>query len=61
MVKASASSAADPGFESHLHWDFSRSSHTSDLKMGTTPGAIGSVLGLVGLVSVYCAWMRWKV
>ena len=25
------------------------------------PGIIGSVLGLVGLVSVYCDWVRWKV
>ena len=25
------------------------------------PGIIGSVLGLVGPVSVYCDWMRWRV
>ena len=25
------------------------------------PGVIGSVLGLVCLVSVYCDWVRWKV
>ena len=25
------------------------------------PGMIGSVLGLVGPVSVYCDWVRWKV
>ena len=25
------------------------------------PGVLGSVLGLVGLVSVYCDWVRWKV
>ena len=25
------------------------------------PGIIGSVLGLVSLVSVYCDWVRWKV
>ena len=24
-------------------------------------GVIGSVLGLVGPVSVYCDWVRWKV
>ena len=24
------------------------------------PGVIGSELGLVGLVSVYCDWVRWK-
>ena len=25
------------------------------------PGVMGSVLGLVGPVSVYCDWVRWKV
>ena len=25
------------------------------------PGVIGSVLGLVGLVSEYCDWVRWRV
>ena len=43
VVKASASRAEDPGFESRLRWDFSGSSHTSDLKNGTPvatlPGA----------------------
>ena len=43
MVKVSASRAEDPGFESRLHRDFSGSSHTSDLKIGTPvatlPGA----------------------
>ena len=62
MVKASASGAEDPGFESRLRRDFSGSSHTSDLKIGTPvailPGVIGSVLGLVGPVSVYCDWVR---
>ena len=54
VVKASTSRAEDPGFESRLRWDFfSESSHTSDV--------IGSVLGLVGSVSVYCEWVRWKV
>ena len=43
---------------------FSGSSHTSDLKIGTpglpchAPGVIGSALGLVGPVSVYCDWVR---
>ena len=41
--KASASGAEDPAFESRLRRDFSRSSHTSDLKIGTPvatlPGA----------------------
>ena len=43
VVKASASRAEDPGFESRLQRDFSGSSHTSDLKIGipvaTLPGA----------------------
>ena len=43
MVKVSALGAEDPGFESRLQWDFSGSSHTSDLKTGTLvatlPGA----------------------
>ena len=43
MAKASASGAEDPGFKSRLRWDFSRSSHTSDFKIGTPvatlPGA----------------------
>ena len=42
-VKASASGTEDPGFESRLRRDFSGSSHTSDLKIGTPvatlPGA----------------------
>ena len=29
--------------------------------MATLPGVIGSALGLVGPVSVYCDWVRWKV
>ena len=43
MVKASASREEDPGLESRLSRDFSGSSHTSDLKIGTPvatlPGA----------------------
>ena len=43
VVKTPASKAEDPGFESRLRRDFSRSSHTSDLKIGTPvanlPGA----------------------
>ena len=38
--KASASGAEDPGFESHLRRDFSGSSHTSDLKIGTLVAAL---------------------
>ena len=43
VVEASASRAEGPGFESHLRRDFSGSSHTSDLNIGTPvatlPGA----------------------
>ena len=43
VVKASSSGAKDPGLESRLGRDFSGSSHTSDLKIGTPvatlPGA----------------------
>ena len=35
VVKASASGAEDPGFESRLRRDYSGLSHTSDLKIGT--------------------------
>ena len=48
VVKASTSGAEDPGIESRLRRDFSGSNHTSDLKI------IGSALGLVSPVSVYC-------
>ena len=38
------------------------SNHTSDLKIGsrvvTAPGVIGSALGLVGPMSVFCGWVR---
>ena len=73
VVKASVLRAEDPGFKYHLWQDFSRWSHTSDLKTvtpaATLPGAwqyrvcvgIGSVLGLVGQVSVYCDLVRRKV
>ena len=65
VVQVSSSRVEDPGFESRLRWDFSGSSHTSDLEIGTPvatlPGMIGSALGLVGPVSVYCDWVRWKV
>ena len=40
VVKASAASAEDPGFESLLRRDFPGSSHTSDFKIGT-PVATG--------------------
>ena len=35
VVEASASGAEGPEFESRLRRDFSKSSHTSDLKIGT--------------------------
>ena len=35
VVKASASGAEDPGLESSFRRDFSGSSRTSDLKIGT--------------------------
>ena len=40
MVKASASRAEDPWFESRLRRDFSGSSHTSDLKTGIPMGTL---------------------
>ena len=64
MVKASASRAEGPGFESRLRRDFfSGSSHTSDLKNGTPvatlPGAWRyRVSTRTGLQSVYCDWVR---
>ena len=43
VVRASASRAEDPGFDSRLRRDFSEWSHTSDLQIGTPvatqPGA----------------------
>ena len=60
VVKASASGAEDPGFESRLRRDFPGSGHTSDLKLALQwlprqgPDVIRSALGLVGPVSVYC-------
>ena len=65
VVKASASRAKDPGIDSRLRrGDYSGSSHTSDLNIGTPvanlPGEVrlGSSLGLFSLVSVYCDWVR---
>ena len=64
VVKVSASRVEDPGFESRLRRDFFGSSHNGDLKLAfqwlpcQAPDVIGSVLGLVGPVSVYCDWVR---
>ena len=40
VVKASASRAEDPGFESRLRRDFFGVSHTSDFKIGTPVAAL---------------------
>ena len=62
--KASASRAEDPGFESRLRLNFvSRSSHTSDLKIGapvaTLPDAWRYRIGTgTGRPGVYCDWVR---
>ena len=61
VVKASSSRAEDPGFVSRLRRDFFRGPVipvTSKLALQRLPcqasGVIGSALGLVGPVSVYC-------
>ena len=67
VVKASASREADLGSIPAFAMDvFPRSSHASDLLIGTpvaalagqAPGTVGSALGLVGPVSVLCDWVR---
>ena len=65
VVKASTSRAEDPRFESRLRQDFFRGQVvpvTYKLALQwlpcQAPGVIGSVLGLVGPVSVYCDWVR---
>ena len=64
MVKASASGAEDPGFESRLRRDFLGRVIPVTKKLALqwlpcqVPGVIGSALGLVGPVSVYCDWVR---
>ena len=68
VVKASTSRAEDPRFESCLCQDFSRVESYQWLKNWHSSGYpagclvfIGSVLGLVGPVSAYCDWVRWKI
>ena len=62
MVKASASRAEDPGFESRFRRDFYGVEKLALQWLPCqAPGVIGSVLGLVDPVSVYCDWVRWKV
>ena len=71
VVKASASRAEDHGFESRLRWGWVFFFFffcdrvipvTSKLALQwlpcQAPGVIGSALGLVGPVSVYCDWVR---
>ena len=68
VVKAFSSREEDPGFESSLRRDSFRGRVipvTSKLALQwlpcQAPGVKGSALGLVGPVSVYCDWVRWKV
>ena len=66
VVKASASRAEDPEFGSRLRGDFFgcipvTSKLTLRWLQCQEPGIIGSVLGLVGPVSVHCDWVRYKV
>ena len=65
LVKASASRAEQPGFQSRLRRDFVRGRVipvTQKLALQwlpcQAPGVIGSALGLVGPLSVYCDWVR---
>ena len=67
MVKLSTLRVEGPGFESCLRQDFSRSRHTSDLKMCTPVATLPCACryrvsaGTGSLVSVYCDWVRQKV
>ena len=63
--KASTSRVEDPRLDSRLHQDFFQGQVipvTSKLALQwlpcKAPGVIWSALGLVGLVSVYCDWVR---
>ena len=66
VVKISASREDNLEFESTLRRDFPSSSHTSGLKTGTPVATLSDTwrymvnLGLVGPVSVYRDWVRWK-
>ena len=67
VVKASASRAEDPGFESSFRRDFSGRVIPVTSKLAIkwhlcqALGVIRSALELVGTVSVYCDWVRWQV
>ena len=56
VVKTSTSRAEDPWFEMRLRRDF----FGVESYQWQASGVIGSGLGLVGPVSVYCDWVRWK-
>ena len=64
VVKASTSRAEDSEFESRLRRDFFGVVIPVTSKLALqwlprqAPGVIGSALGLVGPVSVYCDWVR---
>ena len=64
VVKASASRAEDPGFESRRVGIFPCRVIPVTYKLALqwlpcqVSGVIGSALGMVGLVSVYCDWVR---
>ena len=63
LVKGSVPRVEHQGFKSRLYrGNFYELSHISDLKIGTPVatllGVTGSALGLVGLVSVYCDWVK---
>ena len=61
VVKASASGAEDPGFQSRLNRGIFPGRVipvTSKLALQWLPGIVGSASGLVGPVSVYCDWVR---
>ena len=63
MVKVSASRAEDPGFAGIFPGRVILVTSILALQWipCQVPGVIGSVLGLVGPVSVYSDWVRWKV
>ena len=55
VVKASASKAAESGFDSCLSRDFFGSSHTSDIKIGTRMASLsGAWRYRVSTGTVYC-------
>ena len=64
VVKASASRAEDPGFESRWRRDFPGSSHTSGLKIATTVATLPDVwrcrgFGVNGWSGVWCEGVVW--